>query len=323
MVDSLGTPPPVLLLVFNRPEQTQMAINAILRERPSRIYVSGDGPRRHVPTDQQGVERVWDLIHATPWDCELIERRIDSNVGCGSAVRSALDWFFDQEAYGFIVEDDVELAPGALALATHLFDVGARDPHVGNITVFNTVPERHLSHPQASYRRSLFSASQGWGTWAKTWQACPQTPEHWRSWLPESALTQLGGVELMRRWSGILDRDVLAHQHPTDFTWDFTWQAHLWATQPISLVSNVNLIRNTGFSSDATFSTDVPKWWPMESGTWSEPFIAPPTSDRDTRADRWEGRSRYAISRWYSIRRSLAERLPGLTARYRKFRFED
>ena len=320
MVNSVASPP-VLLLVFNRPEQTQLAVNALLREQPGRIYVSGDGPRQHVPADEPNIARVWEVIHDAPWQCELSERRIDRNLGCGSAVRSALDWFFEQEPYGFVVEDDVELSAGALALAGELFAAGAQDDAVGNVTVFNTVPRQRLSHPTDSFRRSIFSASQGWGTWAEVWKSCPQTPAHWRSWLPESRLAQLGGVDLMQRWSSILDDDVVAHQHPTDFTWDFTWQAHLWATAPISLVSNRNLIRNTGFSSTATFSEDVPRWWPMESFEWSGPLIAPQVPERDVKADRWEARNRYAVSRWHSIRRSRAKRVPGLASRYRRIRY--
>jgi len=313
--------PPVLLLVFNRPEQTKLAIDAILRERPSRVYVSGDGPRGHVDTDAANVQQVWDLIHASPWECEVVEHRGDRNLGCGTAVRGALDWYFEHEPFGFVVEDDVELAPGALALAAHLFEVGESDPRVGNISVFNTVPTGQIREPSASFRRSIFSASQGWGTWAQTWKACPSTPVGWRTWLPEEQLAALGGRELMIRWRGILDRDVAAHAHPTAFSWDFTWQAHLWATQPVSLISNLNLIRNTGFSAGATFSENVPPWWPMQTGTWSEPFLAPVSSDLDRDADAWEGRHRYDVSRLHAVRQQLAERLPGLTSRYRRMRY--
>ena len=36
---------PILLIVFNRPENTRQVINALRFVQPSKIFVAGDGPR--------------------------------------------------------------------------------------------------------------------------------------------------------------------------------------------------------------------------------------------------------------------------------------
>ncbi|MDD2858535.1 MAG: hypothetical protein PHU75_07655 [Candidatus Nanopelagicales bacterium] len=309
--------PPVLLVVFNRPEQTRLTIEALLRERPARVYVSGDGPRAHVPTDAEQVAAVWAVIAAAPWQCEVVTNPFPENLGLARAVRGGLDWFFAAEERGVIVEDDVELGVGALALAAHLLDDGARDRRIGSISLFNTIGLDHVSEPAASYRRSMFSSSQGWGTYASAWQASPRTLRDWREWLPVAHLRALGGWAFASRWSDILDSDA----HEQSATWDFTWQAALWAAGLDTLVANRNLVRNSGFTETATFSFGEPDWWPTAFEQWAEPLVRPTSPARDARADAWEGRQRYGVSSSAALRSSLARRVPGLASAYRARRY--
>ena len=40
------------------------------------------------------------------WDCEVKTLFRDKNLGCKYAVSSAIDWFFENEEMGIILEDD-------------------------------------------------------------------------------------------------------------------------------------------------------------------------------------------------------------------------
>lgn len=308
---------PVLLIVFNRPEQTRRTIEALLRERPTRIYVSGDGPRAEVPTDADRVRQVWEVVNAAPWECEVISRAAEQNAGCGVSVRAALDWFFEAEPSGCVLEDDVELGPGALALAAELLEVGQSRPEVGSISLLNAVPASQLSEPSATYRHSRYASSWGWGTWARDWFNSPRSLLDWRDWLPEHRLHELGGAQFAQRWQGIFDSDE--GRNPQ--IWDYTWQAHLWSQSPVSLVSNTNLVLNHGFTSDAMNTLRRPAWVPASLESWAPPLVLPAHDDFDESADQWESRHRYGITRSASVRGSIASRLPGLAKGYRKLRY--
>ncbi len=307
----------VLLTVFNRPEQTRRTVEALLRERPARIYVSGDGPRSHVATDAAQVDAVWDVVHAAPWECEVLEHRSAENLGCGVSVRGALDWFFAAEPSGCVLEDDVELGPGALALAAAMLELGQSRADVGSISLLNTVPREHLSDAGASFRQSRYLSSWGWGSWADAWAQSPRSLTDWRAWLPEERLHELGGAQFAARWAGIFDSDE--GRNPQ--IWDYTWQAYLWSTSPVTFVSNVNLVLNNGFTQDATYTLSRPAWVPAAVGQWSPPLVEPSRRGFDESADEWESRHRYGISRTTGLRNSIASRVPGLVERYRRLRY--
>ena len=42
------------------------------------------------------------------WDCEAEILFRETNLGCGLAVTHTIDWFFEHESEGIILEDDTE-----------------------------------------------------------------------------------------------------------------------------------------------------------------------------------------------------------------------
>ena len=49
---------PVLLLAFNRPELTEKVIESIKNYKPSKIYVSVDGPRKENVDDLSNIKKI-------------------------------------------------------------------------------------------------------------------------------------------------------------------------------------------------------------------------------------------------------------------------
>ena len=49
------------------------------------------------------------LIRSTnvDWDCEVITLFRKNNLGCKKAIVGAINWFFDNEEQGIILEDDI------------------------------------------------------------------------------------------------------------------------------------------------------------------------------------------------------------------------
>ena len=46
------------------------------------------------------------IIEAIDWDCELNKLYRDENLGSGIGIIEAINWFFEHEVYGNILEDD-------------------------------------------------------------------------------------------------------------------------------------------------------------------------------------------------------------------------
>src|SRR4051812_20096201 len=104
------TPPvrsPVLLLVFNRPEPTRRVMDAIRAARPTRLYVAADGARAGRAGEAERCDEVRTIASAVDWPCDVRTLFRESNLGCKRAVSGGISWFFEHEAEGIILEDDV------------------------------------------------------------------------------------------------------------------------------------------------------------------------------------------------------------------------
>ena len=86
---------PVLFLIFNRPETTQQVFSAIRKAKPPRLYVAADGSRSDYPNDAESCEIARSIATNVDWDCEVKTLFREINLGCGLAVTSAIDWFFE------------------------------------------------------------------------------------------------------------------------------------------------------------------------------------------------------------------------------------
>src|SRR5688572_20906804 len=103
--------PPVLFLVFNRPDTTARAFEAIRSARPARLYVAADGPRVGRAGEAERCAEARRIATAADWPCEIRTLFRDRNLGCRLGVSTAIDWFFEHEQEGIILEDDCVPSP--------------------------------------------------------------------------------------------------------------------------------------------------------------------------------------------------------------------
>ena len=101
---------PVLLIIFNRPNFSLQTAREIVRSRPLKLYVAGDGPRTAEEADLVASAREA-VLDAVDGKVELMTQFQDRILGCKRGVESALTWFFEHEAEGIVLEDDCVPSP--------------------------------------------------------------------------------------------------------------------------------------------------------------------------------------------------------------------
>ena len=62
---------PLLLLIFNRPKETEILIKRLSIFKPKKIYVFSDGPRAHSLTDNISCKKSKSIIEKISWKCEI------------------------------------------------------------------------------------------------------------------------------------------------------------------------------------------------------------------------------------------------------------
>ena len=98
---------PILLVFFNREDVVLQTFSRIREAQPAKLYLACDGAREGREGEKQVVDNLRDkLLKQVDWDCEVKTRFLDKNVGCSLGVSTAIDWLFENEEVGIILEDD-------------------------------------------------------------------------------------------------------------------------------------------------------------------------------------------------------------------------
>jgi hypothetical protein len=237
---------PVLFLIFNRPEPTRQVFEEIRAYQPSRLYVAADGPRPEKADEWSRCADARSILNQVDWDCKVRTLFRDQNLGCGTAVSEAINWFFDQEEEGIILEDDCLPDASFFPFCDEMLDRYRDQPEVGSVSGNNFLPASlHMEQP---YGFSKFVQIWGWATWRRFWQNYDfKLKGEWREWteiigeanpVQNQAKYWLEILKSLR--AGLID------------TWDFQVMFSAWRHQYVHIFPSRNLVTNLGYGGDAT-----------------------------------------------------------------------
>ena len=230
---------PVLLLAYNRPELTRQVVEQVQRSGVKRLYIALDGPQDL--DDSTLCAQVERVISGT-FTGEKIWLKRESNLGCKRAVTGAIDWFFEQEEFGIILEDDTLPSISFFRFATELLGRFARDARVMKISGFNPVLPR--SSQSDSYFFSHVSFSWGWASWRRAW-AHNDLSMALLNEVRQRGLDSFPALDSARKTSlGVAEKGL--------DTWDYQWDFNIASQHGLHIVPKANLIQNIGFGISAT-----------------------------------------------------------------------
>src|SRR5690606_4355769 len=155
----------------------QRVFEQIAQYRPAKLYLASDGPRANVSGEQEKVDGIRQFLTTNiNWKCDVKTLFRPTNLGCKIAVSEAISWFFDQEEYGIILEDDClperSFFPFCAAMLTTYRD----DTRVMQISGTNFIG-RYTPDPQYSYFFSKYGGIWGWASWRRAWKHFELSPE--------------------------------------------------------------------------------------------------------------------------------------------------
>ena len=235
--------PPVLLLVFNRPDITSRLLDAVRVARPARLFVAADGPRPERPGDADLCRRTRALLAGIDWPCRLETLYRDTNLGLQAAVTTGISWFFEHVDSGAILEDDCLPAPDFLPFAAEVLARHAGEPRIMHVSGLNMRPaERFSPH---SYFFAEVGHVWGWATWRRAWRLYDASMAAW----PAMRRRFDVAAPPLRR---VLGRKFASAHANRKRTWPRIWYYTMARHDGLAIIPSVNLIRNVGFGDDAT-----------------------------------------------------------------------
>ena len=244
---------PVLLLVFNRPEQTRVSFGQIKKVKPKYLFVAADGPRQDRPDDIQKCMEVKRIVSQIDWDCTVKTLFREQNRGCGHGPAEAISWFFAQVEQGIVLEDDCVADVSFFSFCEELLDRFKHDQRVSMIG--GTNPVIQWKQNKHSYLVSNMGFSWGWASWRRAWQDFDYTASMW--FTPEASnrvKAQFNNSQFFNHFQ--LEFDHYFSKVRSD-VWDFQWLFCRLNKRSYTLLPSVNLIANIGFDQESTHTFHV------------------------------------------------------------------
>lgn len=243
----------VLLLLWKRPELLDLVIEPLRKARVSRMYIAVDGANddEEVRNDVCRVkEKVLKIID---WDCVIKTRYADTNMGCKMAVSSALDWFFENESEGIIIEDDVIVDESFIGFAKELLERHRDDATVGSISACSYNSRLHAG---TAYDFSSFVHVWGWASWRRVWNLYSSDLSKVNLTSLEKSLDKYA-VSMGSDFKGFWMKKFKEMKECKIDTWDYQLQLLFLEKGLLSCTPTEPMSSNIGFGSKATHTFSI------------------------------------------------------------------
>lgn len=248
--DSLTVP--ILFLVFNRPDTTIKIFNSIRKVEPQKLFIACDGPRYKNKSDVEKVQQIRNFINdAIDWKCEVNTLFRDENLGCKIAVSSAIDWFFDNNEMGIILEDDCLPHLSFFKFCEELIIKYKDEKQVMQISGYNAMNRVTLKE---SYYFAKFGPIWGWASWRRAWKHYDVRMKKWEEIKQYKLHKQYCDSKLEEKWRKHLYDKVYNKKINT---WDYQWSFAKLINNGLSIIPVNNLVYNIGFGENATHTKNL------------------------------------------------------------------
>ena len=288
---------PVLVMGFNRPEFVRMALESVRTYQPDKLYLACDGARDEIPGELKLVTNTQQaMLDAVDWDCEINTLFRVKNLGCDKSIYEAISWFFEQEDYGIIIEDDVIISLDFFKLCEILLPKYQSNENILQIGAFNPFVNNKMSNTYSFGKRPM---TWGWATWNRCWlRYMDKEMKRWpyiNKWNIVSLYGLLRGVYMWRNWAYIY-----RHQEDKNNPWDTYWHFAAFANNLISICPLVNLSKNIGNTSNGTHyqKGDKDPYERLEIGEMRFPLMHPEIIELDINQVKADNKDFWRVRRY-------------------------
>lgn len=238
---------PILFLIFNRPDVTKQVFEVIKKVKPPKLYIGADGPRNN-NNDLINCKKCLEIINEVDWNCEIKTLINNNNLGCKLSVSNSINWFFENEKEGIILEDDCFPSIDFFRFCDELLEKYRYDNRIGHITGSNFQNDK-IRRGGADYYFSRHPIVWGWASWSRVWKDYDINMSKLDSLIETDSATVLSNNKRVRK---NIYNNFRRTQNNEINTWDYQYFYSLLLNGYMSIIPNYNLISNIGFGDQAT-----------------------------------------------------------------------
>uniref|UniRef100_UPI004047AA7D nucleotide-diphospho-sugar transferase n=1 Tax=Algoriphagus sp. TaxID=1872435 RepID=UPI004047AA7D len=250
---------PILFIIYKNPNITKAVFEKIKEIKPRVLYINSDGPKSNNTHEINEIAETRRITEIIDWDCTVHRRYLETNLGCKLGVSSAINWFFENEEYGIILEYDCLPDLSFFHFCENLLEKYRYNSSVYSISGnnFDFILQKSSSfknHIDSTYTFSNLSKIWGWATWKRAWKNFDITMSDFPHFINEKKIeSKIFGKKNQKYWLNKM-KDVFEGRNNS--TWGFIWLYTLLNNDAYCITPNVNLVSNIGFGIDATHAKD-------------------------------------------------------------------
>tara|TARA_A100001011_G_scaffold93198_1_gene98001 strand:+ start:1219 stop:2202 length:984 start_codon:yes stop_codon:yes gene_type:complete len=243
---------PILLILFNRPQYIEESINSINLINPNKLYIHIDGPRNDI--DNKKIEEIKTHFSNLKKTIEIKILNQEKNLGCSLGVVTAIDWFFQNEEYGIILEDDLIPNISFYYYCQALLEKFKNDKNIFMISGDNggeLIPSNYFN--ELDFISSPVPLIWGWATWRDRWEKYKYKIPNIN---PIKLFFLLNQFKFFERL--IVIKYFYKIKNPLTFssTWDILFFYTMVLSNMNCIIPKQNLISNVGFDEQATHTKE-------------------------------------------------------------------
>lgn len=297
---------PVLFLVFNRPDTTARVFETIRQAKPLRLYVASDGPRKDRVGEVDQVEKTRGIATAVDWPCKVTTLFRSHNLGCKNAVSEAINWFFQHEESGIILEDDVLPAEGFFDYCQAALQKYCDNPNVGIVTGHSLETMAGNSNDRYMTKFTSYGLIWGWATWRNIWN---KYDVELADWDPADVDFLRGKYSASKLYVHVWHQIFTNAKNGKTDTWCHQLNFMLLRHNLLCVHPPYNLIDNIGYGCAATHTVENRPAWLVNSNriiadniTFTKPAI-------NLALDRAIGAKIFGITLWAKIKHFIKRQI--------------
>jgi hypothetical protein len=236
---------PVLLITYKRFDSTLKIVNVLKEIGVNKLYVSSNAPNLSKnPSESQQVERVRSLFLDKNWQTHVVKNFRNEHLRAKDSIKSSIDWFFEHEEYGVILEDDTLPQISFFQYMKKYLTEYKNEDCYGVVCGYNIL--NRSSNGGAFLSR--YPHIWGWGTWRRVWKSF----EVDKNYSDESLRSLYGVLRLKKHQINSIIRGYKKIKNGLIDTWDMQFGIYILENNYLCIYPKNNLIINIGFDSFAT-----------------------------------------------------------------------
>ncbi len=229
---------PILYCGYNRLNVTKKSINILKKIKTKKIYICLDGPKEN-HDDEMKINKIKKFLKSTKFSSKVIFKFRKKNLGCKHSIANALSWFFHNEKFGIILEDDILPSYDFFKFCEYGLNKYKKSNKISMICGTNYLGSKKISN---EYFYSKHFLIWGWATWKHVWKKYDVNMKDWKLKKVRSRIKKEFSNEEYQFLSNRFDQLTLNYKD----TWDIQWYFMCIKNKYLSVMPVSNLITNIG-----------------------------------------------------------------------------